>query len=227
MGTRLDIEGQKFNRLLAIRESPERRDGKVVWEFLCDCGNTTYKPASQVKRGKCRSCGCLSVETSKRLHTKHGKGYTKTYRVWSSAKRRCTNPTDSDYEMYKGKGVVMCDRWLNSFENFYKDMGDRPSNNHQLDRIDPNGNYCPENCRWVEPTIQSRNQGKRRSCSSKYKGVHKFGNKWRASASINGRVTHLGLFINEIDAAIKYDEVIDLHFGESVVNNRRLGLLEE
>jgi len=101
----------------------------------------------------------------------HGLTYTPEYRSWCHMKGRCYCPNDSRYHRYGGRGIKVCDRWLNSFENFYKDMGPRPSPKHSIDRVDNNGNYEPSNCRWV--TVKTQNSNRSTNVSRIYKGKHR------------------------------------------------------
>lgn len=155
----IDITGQKFNRLTAIKYV-----GKSKWLFQCDCGKQVIIAAANVKRGNTMSCGCLHNELAAKkmisLHTKHGKINTPEYRAWNKLKGRCLRKSDPKYKDYGGRGIKVCDRWLNSFENFLTDMGEKPSPKHSIDRIDVNGNYEPSNCRWADIKTQSNNKRK-------------------------------------------------------------------
>lgn len=114
-------------------------------------------------RGFTRSCGCLGAETRVTSNTTHGHrkrngNATQVYAAWCSMKNRCHNATADRYDRYGGRGIKICDRWLESFENFLADMGEPPSPQHSLDRIDVNGNYEPSNCRWATQKEQSNNK---------------------------------------------------------------------
>lgn len=144
------------NRLTPIKFSYRGRNGSY-WLFNCKCGNTPIIRIYSYKRGDSKSCGCLRDEIS----TKHGyrrKGkLNPTYSTWKAMKTRCNNPKYFDSHLYSKKGVKVCDRWVNSFENFLEDMGDKPKE-MSLDRINNNGDYEPSNCRWATHSMQSNNR---------------------------------------------------------------------
>ena len=121
-----------------------------MYLFKCECGNDKVATAINVRANRVKSCGCLSK--------KHGKFGTNIYSVWDGMKSRCYYEKNENYPNYGGRGIKVCDRWKNSFENFYKDMGDKPSAKHQLDRIDNDGDYDPSNCRWVTPSENCLNR---------------------------------------------------------------------
>jgi len=131
-------------------------DGKCnsLWECKCVCGNVIITRASSIRRGKTTSCGCAQKDAV----TKHSMLSTPTYITWNSMKQRCLNPNAPNYYLYGGRNIAVCKRWL-SFENFFEDMGKRPSRNHSIDRWPNNdGNYEPGNCRWATAKEQNRNK---------------------------------------------------------------------
>jgi len=160
MGVFVDRTGQKFGRLLVVEKSNERnKSGNVKWLCVCDCGNTKVLAGSTLKSGDTKSCGCLFIETAAnkgKAKKIHGMTHTKIYSIWSNMKNRCNNPNYPKYAAYGGRGIKICNEW-NVFENFYKDMGE-PLPGLTLDRIDVNGGYCKENCRWATQKVQQNNR---------------------------------------------------------------------
>jgi hypothetical protein len=155
---KLDISGKKCNRLTAIRLVGVSRAGKSVWLCACECGREVEVIGSHLLNGNTKSCGCLKAEVTGARRRTHGETKGPTYRVWQNMKTRCTNPRVKAWGNYGGRGIAVCDRWLSSYESFVADMGYRPSPDHELDRIDVNGNYEPANCRWVSIRDQARNK---------------------------------------------------------------------
>lgn len=161
-----DFVGQKYGRLTILREGSSVRYDKTtmrkVW-CMCDCGTEKEIDFNSIRCGRSTSCGCFNREHAKRIHTKHGKAMLETgvrhpdYCIWMKMKSRCLNPNDKSYKNYGGRGITVCDRWKNSFENFISDMGWRPNKNYSIERIDYNGNYCPENCKWIHKSEQTKN----------------------------------------------------------------------
>lgn len=195
------LVGMKFGRLIVFSFS--RRDKSIYfWNCRCDCGNEKEVRADSLKSGRSQSCGCLRKERVIETQTKHNntKGHNKTpeYNSWAAMKARCYNQNFKQFPDYGGRGVIVCDRWKDSFEDFLIDMGEKPTPNHSIDRIDVNGNYEPENCRWTDRTSQQRNQRIRIDNTTGYRGVAfiKKTGRYRASISVNRKTVSLGDFKN-------------------------------
>ena len=150
-----DLKGMKQNYLTAI-EYAGSNGKKSLWKVRCDCGKEFIMTAGHFLEGKQKSCGCMRgklIEAAKGTH-RHSKH--PLYHVWRSMKQRCTVPTAQAWANYGGRGIRVCDRWLESFENFWADMSPTYQEGLTLDRIDVNGDYAPENCRWVDVKTQKK-----------------------------------------------------------------------
>jgi hypothetical protein len=156
-----NILGNKYSRLLVIDYVEITKQG-AVWKCKCDCGNIKNITSRDLVTNNTKSCGCYLNEMMGKQSIKHGEtrktNFTGTYKSWRSMKARCTNPNIKEYKNYGGRGIKFCERW-NGYENFLKDMGERPKG-YSLERKDPNGNYEPENCCWIPFNQQSRNTRK-------------------------------------------------------------------
>lgn len=177
MAYKQNLSEKRFGRLIANKIVGHTGGGVNKWLCLCDCGKEHIASAECLMRGITKSCGCLRLETVRKIR-KHGQAGKKTreYYAWSSMKARCSNSKKDDFKHYGGRKIKVCKRWLTSFENFYKDMGDIPSENHSLDRINVNKGYNPSNCRWATSEIQGNN--KRNSRYFVLKGIKKTISQW-------------------------------------------------
>lgn len=151
--------GKKFGRLTVLGIGAKSESSRQYrWKCACDCGVNLEIFGSNIKRGMTTSCGCLQKEKAGTYNTTHGKSGTKIHKTWKGIKQRCLNPKNPNFPDYGGRGITICDSWKNSFEEFYKFMGEPPSPDHSIDRIDNDKGYEPGNVRWETNLEQVRNR---------------------------------------------------------------------
>ena len=169
-----NLVGVRFSKAVAISRIGQSKGGLAKWLCVCDCGKQFTSLSTQLRSGTAKSCGCL-----RNGNPTHGMRNTREYKSWLAMKQRCNNPNNKDYARYGGRGISFCTEWL-LFEQFYSDMGNRPSR-QSLDRINNDGNYQPDNCRWATDVEQAAN---RRKPVSKM-----LGNRWLLATPVNRMVT--------------------------------------
>ena len=154
---KFDVVGKRFGRLVVTGFVGTSGRDRYRAVCKCSCGNTKDIYVYSLLRGYTTSCGCYNSERTSAQFTTHGMRQAPEYNVWSGMKKRCLNKNDEFYRLYGGRGITVCPSWTEHFESFYKDMGPRPEG-ATLDRINPNGNYAPGNCRWATGPVQARNK---------------------------------------------------------------------
>ena len=183
-GKAMDLTGQRFGRLLVVQRDYSRE--RVHWICHCDCGKTKSVSAACLRSGSTRSCGCLHDEVSRKRNKwkKHGGSDTRLYHVWQSMKDRCYNENTAKYPNYGGRGIVVCDEWKNDFGAF-QDWALPHGYNDGLtiDRIDANGPYSPDNCRWATQKEQQNNRTNNHLLT--YNGKTQTLTQWAAETGIN------------------------------------------
>lgn len=180
---KINMIGKKFGKLTVLEECEERNKHKqVVYKCKCDCGNTINVVGALLRNGNVKSCGCLH---SKGRIT-HGKSYTRLYHTFKSMKDRCYRTNYKYYQHYGGRGITICDEWLNDFMTFYNwAINNGYRNNLTINRIDNNGNYEPDNCEWVDMKTQSNNKSNcvYLTCNNKTQTVTQWADELRCNRS--------------------------------------------
>jgi len=157
MGKVIDLTGQVFGRLTVVGFAGIGSNRSARWECICLCGAVVVINSATLRNGRTQSCGCYHKQLLRERNTLHGLCKSTEYGSWSNMRKRCNRPNDPQYADYGGRGITVCEEW-ESFENFYKDMGPKPTPKHSIDRIDNDGNYCKDNCRWATQKQQNTNQ---------------------------------------------------------------------
>jgi hypothetical protein len=198
MAKAIDHTGKRYGRLMAIRPIRQNKYGTMVWQCLCDCGNEVNVRGTDLTRGHTKSCGCSQREISRKnltaqltthgLSRNRGKK-TKLHSVWTAMRQRCNNPKNAPYSNYGGRGILVCPEWKNDYRNFYDwAMANGYKEGLSIDRINNNGNYEPDNCRWATWSEQSINKRTNRLVT--YKGETKPAGEWGRIFGINSDVLY-------------------------------------
>lgn len=174
------MAGKEYHRLTVIGVVPGKANRCVC---RCQCGSLLYSHSYRVLTGNTKSCGCLKKDQTAAIKSTHGMSKSKEYRCWQSMKERCYSGDWRVNAGYKKRGIVVCDRWLERFENFYADMGPMPTPKHTVERVDNNGNYCPENCKWATKQEQTRNTS--RNVHIEVNGCRKTRSEWSRVGGIS------------------------------------------
>lgn len=185
MGKFFDMTGFTFGKWTVLKLA-EKRNGRIYWTCQCGCPSRTIRDvdAAELRRGNSKSCGCYNKESVTKRNTRHGKRYDRLYSIWRSMKKRCNNANDDHYYLYGGRGIKVCDEWNSYFIAFYNwAIQNGYNSNLTIDRINPNGDYEPSNCRWSTPKQQGRNRRSNRLIT--YNGETKSLTEWAEENGIN------------------------------------------
>lgn len=211
MPNKSDLTGQRFGRLVALYTVPSN-NYRARWHCVCDCGNTKDVLQQNLVNGHARSCGCLHAERNREKlaainsalgREDHHETKTRLYRIWIGIKSRCFGPTSSSYGKYGARGIIVCPEWAESFSAFKEwALAHGYTDELSIDRVDVDGNYSPENCRWAGGSVQAFNKRKPRRNSSGHVGVswNKKDGRWVAYITKDYVVHYLGSFASFEDA---------------------------
>lgn len=178
-----DLSNKRFGKLTAL--TPIKINNKYSWNCICDCGNEKIIMGSNLSRGISKSCGCHKKNVIKNLNKKHGMAKTRIFKIWVGIRKRCTNNKCKAYPLYGGRGIKICKQW-DEFINFYNDMKYGYSDELSLDRINPNGDYEPSNCRWA--TMKQQNRNRRNNNIIECNGEFKTLAEWSEISNIDSRL---------------------------------------
>lgn len=217
-----DLTGKRIGGLVVLERAPDviRPNGKKrpIYLCMCDCGTRKLIESQTLVSGKCLSCGCKRKKNPGGF--KHGMSDKPIYGSYRHMIGRCYNKKECGYDQYGGRGITVCPAWSATgglgFREFLNDMGEPPEG-YILDRIDPDGNYCPENCRWVNRSLSSYNTRKAKNNTSTRTGVYWFErvSKWVAAIHVNKKQKHLGYFLDFKSACLAREKAEMLYFGET------------
>ena len=181
-----DLTGKQFTYLTVLSRDYNPKYKRAMWKCLCKCGNVKTVSAYNLKKGYTRSCGCKKYESH---NVKHGMKHTRIYGIWTGINKRCFNPNSKGYKNYGGRGITMCDEWHKDFMSFYNwAISNGYQDNLTIERIDNNGNYCPQNCKWIVFEEQSRNR--RNTIFIEYNGKRQTLVDWSKELNINPKTLY-------------------------------------
>lgn len=195
---RLHLEGERYGKLVVVEEAEPiySKTGKMIrrWKCKCDCGNITIVRHGDLRNGSTVSCGCYNYEKESAVKT-HGYSRTKLGNVFEGMKQRCNNPKNKNYEKYGGRGIKNCTEWLNDPKKFFDwAIKNGYKEGLSIDRIDVNGNYEPDNCRWADNETQCLNQRLRKDNKTGYKGIYYSEGVYRVQIRRNKKRYYFGSY---------------------------------
>ena len=195
--SKIDLTGQRFNKLTVIGEAGRAKNGSIIWACRCDCGTITSVRTTSLRNGATKSCGCFQKAQVKKSNLTHGMTQQKVnenripriYRTWANMKTRCNNPNTKYYNHWGGRGIKVCEEWAESFEAFFSwAMANGYQDDLQIDRIDNDGDYEPGNCRWVDSDQNANN--KRSSLIIEYQGERHTAAEWARITGISQKAIY-------------------------------------
>lgn len=203
-GPRKNIVGNKYNHLTVVEYTGRKKGLHYEVVCRCECGNTVKTTTTNLISNKRKSCGCK--------RQKHGMSFSPEYSSWKNMKGRCNNANNNRFEHYGARGIKVCERWNDSFENFFTDMGEKPGPEFSIERVDVNGGYTPDNCIWGDPATQSRNKREQES-KTNVRGVHPMPDKkkYKATIGVNNKTRHIGVY-DTIEKAKKARKQAELKY---------------
>lgn len=179
-----DLTGKKIGKLIVIKRCGSNKNGRALWLCKCDCGNTKIVCGNSLLTKLTISCGCYNKELVKKVNLKHNMSYTKLYKVWQGMKTRCYDKNFMYYYNYGGRGITICDEWKNDFSKFYEwIINNGYEEGLTIDRINVNGNYEPNNCRWITKREQNNNMNK--TIFIEYNGKRQTISQWSKELNIS------------------------------------------
>lgn len=193
----LDIKGKRFGKLVAL-ERVKNVGKKVSWRCLCDCGKETNVLTTNLTTNRIKSCGCLKNQKLIERSTTHNQRHTKLYEVWKTMKQRCSNSNNKGYHNYGGRGINVCDEWKDNYQAFYEwSINNGYKEGLSIDRINNDGNYEPNNCRWVDKFIQNNNTRKNKLFT--INGISKTIHQWSREYNVPVSRTRQRVYIQKWD----------------------------
>lgn len=187
---KIDMIGKRFGRLTVIAEGEKSNSRQCTWICQCDCGNITAPIlGDNLRKGASKSCGCLKLDLLVKRSTRHGKSYERIYHIYAGMKNRCYNTNAPNYVRYGGRGIAICEEWLNDFQTFYEwSIENGYTDQFSIDRIDNDKGYSPDNCRWATNETQSNNKGNQAKLT--INGITKTIAQWAKESGVKYTTIH-------------------------------------